>query len=367
MSQVLVINPILYTSETNAIPRVQSIKDTMIYALCLGFVKEGHRVTLIAAEDYRPTTEEAYDFPVVWMKTIWHSIFQPRCFPYMPKLRKFLRSHKEYDCIISSEMFATWSYTAARVCPEKTIVWHELAKHNNMMHKLPSHVWYGAVASLLMRKVIVVPRSKAAADFIGQYSKNVSTVTIDHGVNVETMTFLGAEEKKNQFAVVSQLIARKRIDRTIDGFAEFWRQGHQDYRLYLIGSGDKEDELKEQVKRLGIEEAVIFAGRLTHEQLIPIVAQSKALLVSTEKDNNMVSIAESIAVGTPVVTTSVPYNAYDIAREHLGIVQDHWNQGTLEQICGENERYCANCAAYRDKLTNVYCARQFMKVMEHLA
>lgn len=365
MSQVLVINPILYTSETNAIPRVKSIKDTMIYALCLGFVKEGHQVTLVAAEDYRPTTEEAYDFQVVWMKTIWHGIFQPRCFPYMPKLRKFLKRHKEYDCIISSEMFATWSYTAARVCPDKTIVWHELAKHNNMMHKIPSHVWYGVVASLLMRRVTVVPRSKAAADFIGRFSKKVSVTMIDHGVNVEAMTLLEAGEKKNQFAVVSQLIERKRIDRTIDGFAEFWRQGHQDYRLYIIGSGDKEESLKKQVKRLGIEEAVIFSGRLTHEQLIPIVAQSKALLVSTEKDNNMVSIAESIAVGTPVVTTSVPYNAYDIEREHLGIVQDHWNQETLEQICGKNEWYCANCAAYRDKLTNVYCARQFMKVMEN--
>ncbi len=364
MKQILVINPILYTSETNEIPRVQSIKDTMIYALCLGFVKKGHRVTLIAAMDYQPVVEEQYDFPVVWMKTIWHSIFQPRCFPYMPKLRRFLKSHREFECIISSEMFATWSYTAARVCPEKTIIWHELAKHNNMLHKLPSRVWYGAVASLLMRRVTVVPRSKAAADFIGRYAKNVSDMQIDHGVNVEEMKLLGAAEKKNQFAVVSQLIERKRIDRTIDSFAAFWRQGHRDYRLYIIGSGDKEEALKEQVKRLGIEEAVIFGGRRTHEELIPVVAQSKALLVSTEKDNNMVSIAESIAVGTPVVTTPVPYNAYDIAREQLGIVQDNWNQETLEQICIENERYCANCAAYRDKLTNVYCAEQFLQVME---
>lgn len=367
MSRVLVINPILYTSETNEIPRVQSIKDTMIYALCLGFVKEGHQVTLLAAEDYHPTKKETYDFPVMWMKTIWHGIFQPRCFPYMPKLRRFLKKNTEYDYIISSEMFATWSYTAARVCPDKTIVWHELAKHNNMLHKIPSRVWYNAVASLLMRRVTVVPRSKAAADFVGRFAKKVTATTIDHGVNVEEMTLLRAQDKKNQFVVVSQLIERKRIDKTIDSFADFWRQGHSDYRLYIIGDGDKEEQLKEQVKCLNLEEAVIFNGRLTHGELIPIVAQSKALLVSTEKDNNMVSISESIAVGTPVVTTSVPYNAYDIAREHLGIVQDCWKKETLEQICDKNAFYCANCAAYRDKLTNVYCAKQFIKVMEGLS
>lgn len=366
MSQVLVINPILYTSETNVIPQVDSIKDTMIYALCLGFVKEGHQVTLIAAEDYRPTVDEEYDFPVVWMKTVWHSIFQPRCLPYMPKLRGFLKGHGEYDCIISSEMFATWSYTAARVYPDKTIVWHELAKHNNMLHQIPSRVWYGAVASFLMRRATVVPRSKAAADFIGQFSDKVSDTVIDHGVSVEEMTLQRAEDKRKQFVVVSQLIERKRIDKTIDSFAAFWKKEHRDYRLYIIGNGDREEQLRAQVKLLGIDQAVIFSGRLTHEELLPIVAQSKALLVSTEKDNNMVSISESIAVGTPVVTTPVPYNAYDIARESLGIVQEDWNQDTLEQVCEKNDIYCANCAAYRDKLSNVYCAKQFMKVMKNL-
>ena len=151
MSHVLVINPILYTSETNRIPRVHSIKETMIYTLCKGFLKNGQQVTLIAAEDYRPEEEEQYDFPVIFMETVLHGIFQPRCFPYMPKLRGYLRKHKEYDYIISSEMFATWSYTVARVCPDKAVIWHELAKHNNMLHQMPSRFWYGLVARFLMR------------------------------------------------------------------------------------------------------------------------------------------------------------------------------------------------------------------------
>ncbi len=366
MSHVLVINPILYTSETNNIPQVQSVKDTMIYALCLGFLKEGHQVTLIAAGDYRPIKEEQYDFPIVWMQTVCRSIFQPRCFPYMPQLRSYLKKHKEYDYIISSEMFAAWSYTAARVCPGKTVVWHELAKHNNMLHKIPSRVWYRMVAAVLMRKVTVVPRSKAAADFIGQFSDRVSDTIIDHGVDIEEMTPTRAEDKKNQFAVVSQLIERKRIDKTLDSFEAFWKAGHQDYRLYIIGRGETEETLKAQAKRLQIEDAVVFCGQLTHEELLPIVSQSKALLVSTEKDNNMVSVVESIAVGTPVVTTSVPYNAYYIAKEELGIVRDDWNKDTLEQLCAKYDVYCANCTAYREKLSNVYCVRQFMAVRDGL-
>lgn len=367
MSHVLIINPILYTSETDCIPRVQSIKDTMIYTLCLGFQRAGHQVTLIAAEDYRPVEKEEYAFPVVWMRTVWHGIFKPRCFPYMPGLRSYLRKHGEYDCIISSEVFATWSYTVARICPEKSVVWHELAKHNNMMHRIPSRIWYRFVAGLLMRRITVVPRSEAAAGFIRQFLPEVSDTVIDHGVNIEKMVPAGADEKKNQFAVVSQLIGRKRIDRIIASFAAFRDHGHGDYRLLIIGVGEQEEELRKQAELLCPEEAVVFCGRLTHEQLLPLVAQSKALLVATEKDNNMVSVVESIAVGTPVLTTSVPYNSYYIRRENLGIVQDDWNEDTLEQICDNNKMYTANCMLYREKLSNVYCAGKFISIMQQTA
>ncbi len=42
--KVLVINPIMYTSETKNIKRALSIKDTMMYDLCLAFHEMGHSV-----------------------------------------------------------------------------------------------------------------------------------------------------------------------------------------------------------------------------------------------------------------------------------------------------------------------------------
>lgn len=359
---VLVINPILYTAETNRIPRVDSIRDTMIYTMCMGFVKAGHQVTLIAAEDYRPQREEEYPFPVVWMRTIWHKVFQPRCLPYMPALRNYLRQHKEYDLVISSEVFATWSYTAARVCPSRTLIWHELAAHNRMLHKLPSRFWYHIVARLCMSRAAVVPRSEAAAAFIRQFSHRVTDMTIDHGVDLDRFPVDGTVPRERQFVVVSQLIERKRIDKTILAFADFVDRGHGEFRLYLIGNGDKEMELRRLAAARGMEEHVIFCGRMSHEELMPIVARSQALLVSTAKDNNMVSIVESIAAGTPVVTTSVPYNAAYIKAYRLGIVEDNWSAGTLEQIVGENDEYRKNCVGYRARLSNIYGAECFISL-----
>ncbi len=360
MSKVLVINPILYTAESNRIPKVDSIKDTMIYTLCLGFLEAGHEVTLLAAKDYRPKKEETYPFPILWFQTVWHRLFQPRCFPYMPALRKFLKEHQEYDMIVSSEVFAAWSYTAARLWPDKTLIWHELAAHNNMLHKMPSRVWYQMVARLLMSRAKVVPRSEAAAAFIRQFMPKVADITIDHGVDLKKFPLPDVRKKADQFVVVSQLIARKQIERTIEAFGDFVRQGNSGYRLCIIGQGEEETRLKGLVQTLGLKEQVLFYGQMSHTALTPIVAQSRALLVSTRKDNNMVSIVESIALGTPVVTTPVPYNAAYIRGEDLGIVQDGWGADALVQIVEQNERYIENCVRYREQLSNVACAERFL-------
>ena len=49
--KVLVINPIMYTSETKNIKRAASIKDTMMYDFCLAFHEMGHSVTLVGGAD----------------------------------------------------------------------------------------------------------------------------------------------------------------------------------------------------------------------------------------------------------------------------------------------------------------------------
>ncbi len=363
MCKVLVINPILYTAETNKIPQVDSIKDTMIYTMCLGFLRAGCEVALIAAEDYRPVKKEKYDFPVLWFKTIWRRLFMPRCFPYMAGLRRYLKDHKEYDMIVTSEAFATWSYTAARIAPNKTLIWHELAAYNKMLHEIPAKFWYQLVARFLMRRARVVPRSKEAGAFIRQFMPRVEADPVDHGVDLDKFPALAGTERKDRFAVVSQLIPRKRVGHIIRTFADFVKAGHDSYRLDIIGAGEEEEALKNMTGKLGLGNRVVFHGRLSHEKLLPILAASKALLVYTEKDNNMVSIVESIALGTPVVTTSVPYNASYIRREELGIVEDDWSADALLRIVTENERYVENCFAYRKYLSNKVCAERFLAML----
>ena len=75
----------------------------------------------------------------------------------------------------------------------------------------------------------------------------------------------------------------------------------------------------------------------------------------------MISIVESIAVGTPVVTTDVPLNASYIRAHELGIVGE-WSADDLEAVICSNSKYVENCLMYRNCLSTEYRVEQFLDV-----
>lgn len=355
------MNPILYTSETDQIPKVESIKDTMIYALCMGFLENGDEPVLVAADAYRPVGDEKYPFQILWMPCRAPKVCKPRCLPWLKGLAEYLKKYKnEFDYIISSEVFSLLTLCGALQAKSKMIIWHELGAHNHMMKKIPSKFWYNIVARMFLRNIPVIPRSQKARKFIERYSNRVLSVTIDHGVNLTKIDF--SRKKKNYFVVVSQLIERKHIDGIIESFAAFLKKEKEEYKLKIIGDGVLRQQLEDHANKMRIEKNVIFTGKLNHEQMMPVLAEAKALLVNTSKDNSMVSIVESIAAGTPVLTTSIPFNAAYIESCALGIVKDGWGAAELVEICAGNSYYVENCIVYREKLSNVYCAKQFDQI-----
>lgn len=356
--KVLILNAILYTAETDVIPKVESIKDTMIYGLCMGFLKNGDEPVLIAADQYKPLSKEEYPFQIVWLPCGLVKLCKPRCLPLLKGLGKYLKKNKqEFDYIISSEVFSLLSLCAAVYAKEKLIIWHELGAHNNMLKKLPSKFWYYVIAKRMFCGIPVIPRSLTAKNFIKQYCNQTLDVIVDHGVDLNKIPY--SIEKENYFVVVSQLIERKHIDGIIRCFAAFREEGNEAYHLKIIGDGVLREYLEQLVKNLGEESSIVFTGKLEHDRLAPILAKAKALLVNTSKDNSMVSIVESIAAGTPVLTTGIPFNSTYILSYQLGIAKDNWNQDDLTEICRYNDFYIHNCIAYRSKLSNEYCAEQF--------
>lgn len=122
------------------------------------------------------------------------------------------------------------------------------------------------------------------------------------------------------------------------------------------------EKLQRMAQTLGIAPNVIFTGKMTHDELLPILSKSKALLVNTVKDNNMIFIVEAITVGTPIVTTDVPLNSTYIKDYQLGIAKKQWNKSDLNDVVSNSEMYIENCMKYRYKLSTKQRVEQFLEI-----
>ena len=360
--KILIINCILSTAEKGVITPKKSIWDCMISTFARGFIELGHDVTLLASQEFKPTEDEDLPFEVVYFPSRFPQIFKPSLLPWPRGMRSWLKQHApDYDLVISSESFQIPTLIASGVCPDKLLIWQEMDRHQRLLFNLPSKFWHNAIVPLFMRGVTIVPRSEPAKRFIRQYSAHVSDVVVDHGTDAHTL--YPSNEHDNAFIVVSQLVERKRVDRIISKFAQLVAQApYQDYRLDIIGDGDQRQELEHLVNRLGIESIVIFHGFLPHEKLAMPLRRALALLVDTSNDLNMVTIAEAITSGTPVVTNTQPSTASFIANKGLGVVRDNWDENDLIEVINNYDKLHDACVREGKELTNVACASKMIEI-----
>ena len=286
----------------------------------------------------------------------------PPPIPFSWELWSYLKHNKtHFDLIITSELFSFPSLFASLLCPEKTLVWHELALHQRKFHQLPSKIWYNLIAQWWQQKPLVVGRSKYARDFVRKYHRFTAAECVEHGISLER--FKIETEKDDSFVVVSQLIERKNIPSIIRKFKKLTdRKEYRHYRLYIIGRGPLEQELKKLAIEIDCSDRIIFTGFMGHEEMQKYVGKAKALLIDTKQDNNMVSIPETIACGTPVVTNKIPTNAYIIEECGLGIVKDDWTDEDLIEIINNTEAYTKHCVDYHEKLGSEYAAKSLIDI-----
>lgn len=355
--KILILNPWPYTVEGKKVHKISSLKDTMIIGLATEFSKVAE-TTLFLCEDYRPLNDETYSFKVTYWKAIHKKIFPTQKLPYYKGLKRYLKKHaNEYDAIICSEAFSLYTYWSCKFAPQKTIIWQEIAKHFNFMNGKVSQFYYEKIFSKKFKDILVIPRSEQAKSYISQYSNNVSNLIIDHGVNT---SLFNIEHKENQFVIVSQLIKRKHVEKSIKEFINYNKFYDSTSKLYIIGDGDERSNLEMIAIESACKKNILFCGKLQHSQMIHILSKSIAMLIYTEKDNSLISIVESIACATPILTTSIPLNAKYISEAGLGIVSDSWDYQSMIKISTNNSYFIKNCLTYRKTLDYSYKVDQFL-------
>ncbi len=113
---------------------------------------------------------------------------------------------------------------------------------------------------------------------------------------------LGLRDHEKIIGSVGRVEHQKGYDLLIDSATEVLSQ-IPDARFIIVGDGSKEGELREQIKRLGLEGKVLLTGWRLDASLI---LRTFDLFVMTSNFEGMpIVLLEAMALGIPIITTTV--------------------------------------------------------------
>ncbi|MDU1534544.1 MAG: glycosyltransferase, partial [Neisseria sp.] len=131
-----------------------------------------------------------------------------------------------------------------------------------------------------------------------QYVPNILSASFEAPIDL-------ADKPANEdftFCSVAHLQHKKGYDILLPAFAEAVK-AYPNLKLKIGGGGYEEFKLHRLAKDLGLENNVIFEGRLKNEEVLELMYQSDAFVLASRHETFGVVFIEALAQGLPVIAT----------------------------------------------------------------
>lgn len=282
--------------------------ETHALELSKELVKRGHEVTvhtsnLLSEHPWKKLKKTPREVAGVKIKR--HNILKLPIYPIMPGLTRELRKN-DYDVIHSHAMPRSYTDQAAKAKRKLVITTHGLHLHENPKNtgllrkgisKTFIKTYYNTLGKRTLRKAHkVICISKQEKEYLEDYADKDKLVVIGNGIHYDK--YKGRTRKGTKLLFIGRIDKGKGLQHLIKAL-----KGTNE-ELEIIGSdyGYKE-ELKEQIKKLGIEAQVSFKGRVTEKEKIRTLQQCKALVLPSKYESFGIVLLEAMACNKPVIAT----------------------------------------------------------------
>ena len=162
---------------------------------------------------------------------------------------------------------------------------------------------------------------------------------------------------------IGRLKRYKRVDLIISATAKL-REKFLDVHFFIVGTGDYEKELRNQVAALGLEKSVEFCGFVSEERKKELMQMAWIGAQTSTIEGWGLGVIEAAACGTPTVASDSPGLRESVRDGETGILVPHGDvealKNSMSQLLGD--------AALREKMGAAArtWARQFSwKEMAH--
>ena len=140
------------------------------------------------------------------------------------------------------------------------------------------------------------------------YNSNIKIVKL--GIDAESIIMKTSWKKNKQLLFLSRVHVKKGINYLIEA-ADILRDDLQGYKILVAGEGDADyvAYLKQQIMDKGLQDIIQLIGGVYGNKKWELFQTSDFFVLPTHSENFGLAIAESLASGTPVITTvGTPWN-----------------------------------------------------------
>lgn len=293
--------------------------ESYVHELAKNLVEKGHQVTIFSGNDGASKNREILDGVEVIRRGGFFTVYFWAAIYYIFKFQD------RFDIIIDSENgipFFTPLYTRR---PKFLLMHHVHQEVFNDSLKSPmkeiAKFLEGKLMPLVYRneKVIAVSESTKKDVLKLGIFKPENVCIVNPGIDLTPLTKQVTKTQNPSLLYLGRLRDYKNIDIAIKAFSKVVKK-IPEATFTIGGEGDRENDLKDLVKRLGITESVIFLGRVSDEVRNELYSMSWLSIQPSSHEGWGITVIEANFYGCPVIASNIAGLRDSVVDKKTGIL-----------------------------------------------
>lgn len=159
--------------------------------------------------------------------------------------------------------------------------------------------------NICKKSELILVRTLDTLTCIPQKYYDKCELMIETGISKEDIEYFRkirpiSDEYQNDFIICGRMYALKLFSLAIDAFAAA-TEIHSCSRLHIVGDGPDKEKMMATVKKYGLEDRIIFEGKLSREKTLQLMASVKGLLITSAKEGGSWVMFEAMLLKKPII------------------------------------------------------------------
>ena len=247
-------------------------------------------------------------FRIIWgLEPVLYKLAGKKChrnsrFDWFVQKKAMLRLDKHYDIAVGYMEGGPNYYVSDVVSADIKIGWI----HTDYSKTYPN-VHLDTTRFLKMKNVVTVSENSKREILKLMPHLSEKLVVIPNVIDTEKIDRMTSEivmKKESEYAIcsVGRLVKLKGFDIAVDT-AKLLSDEGIDFKWYIVGSGEEEDNLRSQIKSLGLEDKVVLTG--STENPYSYMNMADACVQLSEYEGRGLVVEEAQYLLTPVIASNI--------------------------------------------------------------